>query len=141
MSNAHAFIATPFSTLDSSDEFFAPVAADYPEFHEWFARKAAAGAEARVLRSTEGRLIAWYYVKVEAANTAKLGSMLVAPEYRGCGLARQAMQSAIEQALDLDTIELFATIPFDDDRRSFLEHFGFSAVEGEDPLLLYRPIP
>lgn len=56
----------------------------------------------------------------------KIGRVAVAPEFRGCGLARQIMQSALSycQSQGIDTVFLQAQIYLTD----FYRSFGFTAI-------------
>lgn len=57
------FVSRPFSAIDLGDPFFDSLKEDYPEFPEWFGRKAAAGEEAYVSLSEDRKLDAFLYLK------------------------------------------------------------------------------
>lgn len=59
-----------FSNINLEDSFFDSLKAAYPEFPEWYAKKASLGEKAYVSHFDDGRVADFLYMKIEteAAN-------------------------------------------------------------------------
>ena len=55
----------PFSAINLADEFFDSLKEAYPEFCEWYNRKAAQGEKAYVSCFEDGRVADFLYMKIE----------------------------------------------------------------------------
>ena len=55
----------PFSDINLEDSFFDRLKAAYPEFPEWYAKKASQGEMAYVSHFEDGRVADFLYMKIE----------------------------------------------------------------------------
>lgn len=54
-----------FCDIDLSDPFFDSLKQDYPEFSEWYTKKAKKGAKAFIQKDDQGKLQGFLYMKHE----------------------------------------------------------------------------
>jgi len=127
-----------FGRLDLSDEFFASLKEDYPDFVTWFNRKADENAYVCL---SEGKLIALLYLKLEGEaedygnispplprmRRLKIGTFKVA--LNGFRLGERFLKIVFDNALRLRVDEIYVTIF---DRRieqqrlmNLFEEYGF----------------
>lgn len=55
----------PFADINLEDSFFDSLKAAYPEFPEWYAKKASQGEMAYVSHFDDGRVADFLYLKIE----------------------------------------------------------------------------
>lgn len=138
-----------FATLDIDSDFFASLRADYPEFQDWFARKASSNEKAYVFRDENGGLGGFLYLKIEegevgdvvpklpAARRVKIGTMKI--DAHGTKLGERFIKKSLDWALENTAAELYVTIY---DKHAALialfERYGFCSVarKGNERVLL-----
>jgi len=144
-----------FGNLDLSDEFFAPLRDDYPDFENWFNRKAD---ETIYVCRSERELIGLLYLKIEAEGTdytditppfskkkrLKIGTFRVA--LNGFRLGERFLKIVFDNTLRLAVDEIYVTI-FDkriEQQRliNLFEEYGFQfhGRKGEE-LVYVRTFP
>ena len=127
-----------FADLDIMDPFFNSLKADYPEFPEWYRRKADEGATALVFCDEDG-LGAFVYYKSEhnesiglvgctlpPVSRMKIGTLKLADRYRGQRIGEGALGLALWQWRRTRESEIYVTV-FEkyDLLITLLERFGF----------------
>ena len=95
-----------FSSIDANDIFFDTLKDDYPEFPQWFQKKAESGATALVFSDDDG-LGAFVYLKSEIeeielveqtlppTQRKKIGTLKLADRYQGQRLGEGALGLAL----------------------------------------------
>lgn len=120
MSGGFDFV--PFSTVDLNDEFFDSLKSDYPEFSDWYVRKADAGESAFVVTGDEG-VMAFLYLKPEDGESIslldgelpgtprlKIGTLKISKRCRGDRLGEGAIGMALWQWRDSHLPEVYVTV-------------------------------
>lgn len=131
----------PFSSISLEDEFFNSLKAAYPEFLDWYNRKAAEGAQAYVFHSHSGEVKDFLYLKIETGVLRDVEPMLDAKKRlkvgtfkllsRGTRRGERFMKKIMDKAMSENVDEVYVTI-FPTDDLSYLiklfERFGFRHV-------------
>lgn len=131
----------PFSEIDLADEFFDSLKEAYPEFEEWFAKKAAAGEQAYMFHNRTGAVKDFLYLKIETDELADVEPVLPAKrrlkvgtfklESRGTRRGERFMKKIMDRAIAEDVDEVYVTI-FPTEKLMYLirlfERFGFKHV-------------
>ena len=65
-----------FANIDINDSFFDSLRDRYPEFDQWFARKAALGEEAFVFYGGDGKVSDFLYLKLEIGEVSDVTPVL-----------------------------------------------------------------
>ena len=135
---AGKFQFSKFANLDINDNIFDSLKADYPEFPEWYARKANEGATALVFSDDDG-LGAFIYLKTEhdepielveytlpPVTRKKIGTLKLADRYQGLRLGEGALGLALWNWRKSQESEIYVTV-FEKHKLliSQLERFGF----------------
>ena len=126
-----------FSEIDVSDSFFDSLKDDYPEFPQWFQKKADSAATALVFSDDEG-LGAFIYLKSEteeiklveqtlpATLRRKIGTLKLADRYQGQRLGEGALGLALWNWRKSQEPEIYVTVFSKHSILiSLLERFGF----------------
>ena len=137
---AHSMIdlkPTPFESIDLSDTFFDSLRASYPDFDDWFRKKAMAGEQALTYYA-DGKLRDFLYLKEEREDVTDVDPYLPAKprlkvgtfkiDNRGTRRGERLMKKLLDTAIAKNVEEIYVTI-FPETRlqpliRSF-EKFGF----------------
>lgn len=127
-----------FKDCSLNDVFFASLKNDYPEFEEWFAKKAKSEAEAFVFEDTAG-ISAFIYIKEDDCeeiklknsilpkmNRIKIGTLKLADRQQGQRLGEGAIGIALWRWQEIDVDEIYLTV-YDThtDLISLIERYGF----------------
>lgn len=137
---AGRFIWRRFDEIDLSDAFFDPLKADYPEFVEWFGRKAREQQSALTYVDDEG-VGAFVYFKEEneaialqertlaAMPRLKIGTLRLAERIRNMRLGEGAIGVCLWKWRDLGYQQVYVTV-FEKQIQliSILIKFGFKLV-------------
>lgn len=131
----------PFAGINLADEFFDSLKEAYPEFEEWFEKKAAAGELAYVFLNHSGAVKDFLYLKIEtdeltdvlpvlpAKRRLKVGTFKL--ESRGTRRGERFMKKIMDRAMAEKVDEVYVTI-FPTDELMYLiklfERFGFRHV-------------
>ena len=131
----------PFGNINLADPFFDSLKEAYPEFCEWYNRKAAQGEKAYVFHFDDGRVADFLYMKIEtevvedvvpvlpAKKRLKVGTFKLLS--RGTRRGERFMKKIMDQAIVQDVDEIYVTI-FPTDELQYLIHsfeaFGFLHV-------------
>ena len=131
----------PFATINLADPFFDSLKAAYPEFSEWYNRKAAQGAEAYVFHDASGRVADFLYMKIEteavtdvvpelpAKRRLKVGTFKLLS--RGTRRGERFMKKIMDKAMAENVDEVYVTI-FPTPELQYLIHlfgrFGFNRL-------------
>lgn len=131
-----------FSDINLENPFFDSLRASYPEFDEWYLKKAAAGATAYCYY-IEGELKDFLYLKIEeeeltditpvlpAKRRLKVGTFKVDNEDRHTTRGERFMKKIMDKAVAEDVDEIYVTMfPTDELEKliAMFERFGFSHV-------------
>ena len=128
----------PFSGIDLADEFFDSLKEAYPEFEDWFAKKANQGERAYVLHNRTGAVKDFLYLKIETDELTDVEPVLPAKrrlkvgtfklESRGTRRGERFMKKIMDRAMAENVDEVYVTI-FPTDELMYLirlfERFGF----------------
>lgn len=130
-----------FADIDVEDNFFDSLKANYPEFNQWFAKKAAAGETAYVFYGETGNISDFLYLKIEsgamidvqpnlpAKKRLKVGTFKLLS--RGTRRGERFMKEIMDHAIMSNVDEIYVTI-FPKQELMFLigkfENFGFVHV-------------
>ena len=128
----------PFSGINLADGFFDSLKAAYPEFEEWFAKKAAAGEQAYMFHNRTGAVKDFLYLKIETDELTDVEPVLPAKrrlkvgtfklESRGTRRGERFMKKIMDRAMAENVDEVYVTI-FPTDELMYLirlfERFGF----------------
>ena len=134
------FRFTKFSKVDIGDSFFDTLKSDYPEFSQWYQKKADEGATALVFSDDEG-LGAFVYLKSEnepielaectlpAISRKKIGTLKLAERFQGQRLGEGALGLALWDWHSTKEQEIYVTV-FEKQALliSQLTRFGFNMV-------------
>ena len=131
----------PFADIDLEDSFFDSLKAAYPEFPEWYAKKAGQGEKAYVSLSENGRVADFLYMKIEteavedvvpvlpAKRRLKVGTFKLLS--RGTRRGEQMMEIVMNRAKEEKVEEIYATIFPTEELKSLVrlfERYGFRHV-------------
>lgn len=131
-----------FSDIDLNDSFFDSLRASYPEFNEWYNKKAAAGATAYCYY-VDNELKDFLYLKIEeeelsdltpalpAKKRLKVGTFKVDNEDRHTTRGERFMKKIMDKAIAEDVDEIYVTMfPTEELRKlvTMFEKFGFSHI-------------
>ena len=118
------FLVKSFSEIDLADKFFGPLKIDYPEFTEWFNKKAVAGETATVYLEN-GRIKDFLYMKLESEEITTTGNCRIVPslpqrnrlkigtfkvESRGTRRGERLIKRALDFAIDKNAEEVYVTV-------------------------------
>lgn len=131
----------PFSEIDLSDSFFDSLRTSYPEFDQWFRKKATAGDSAYVFYSKDGGVSDFLYLKLEDEEITdvlpvlpqnrrlKVGTfkLLSRGTRRGERFMKKIMDRAVAESVDEIYVTIFPTEGLQYLIKSF-EKFGFVHV-------------
>ena len=128
----------PFSSINLADKFFDSLKAAYPEFSDWYNRKAQEGAMAYVFKNHSGEVKDFLYLKIEtdaledvepvleAKKRLKVGTFKLLS--RGTRRGERFMKKIMDKAMAEDVDEVYVTI-FPTKELMYLirlfERFGF----------------
>lgn len=128
----------PFGEINLADPFFDSLKAAYPEFEQWYAKKAATGEKAYVFFFEDGRVADFLYMKIEteevtdvvpvlpAKKRLKVGTFKILPRHTRRG--ERFMKKIMDKAMAEDVDEVYVTI-FPTEELQYLIHlfgkFGF----------------
>ena len=109
-----------FSEINCVDNFFDSLKASYPEFDEWFNRKAKEGAEAYVFYGDDGKINDFLYLKIESGMVDDVDPVLSAKRRlkvgtfkllsRGTRRGERFMKKIMDMAIAEDVDEVYVTI-------------------------------
>lgn len=131
-----------FSDIDLKDSFFDSLRASYPEFDEWYSKKAAAGATAYCYY-VDNELKDFLYLKIEEEELADITPMLPAKKRLKVGTFKvdnadrhttrgeRFMKKIMDKAVAEDVDEIYVTMfPTDELKKliAMFEKFGFSHI-------------
>ena len=130
-----------FSELDLHDAFFDSLRASYPEFNDWFNRKANAGENAYVFFDEREMIINFLYLKIEEEEVSDVVPALPAKKRlkvgtfklvsRGTRRGERFMKKIMDRAVAENVDEIYVTI-FPTDELQYLiqsfERFGFEHI-------------
>lgn len=109
-----------FSELNLNDSFFDSLKASYPEFEQWFKKKAAKNESAYVFMDECGNILDFLYLKDEheelkdiapilpAKKRLKVGTFKISP--RGSRRGERFMKKIMDRAIAGDVDEIYVTI-------------------------------
>ena len=109
-----------FGDIDPKDSFFDSLKESYPEFDEWYKRKADAGETAYVFRDNDKKVIDFLYVKIEngaiddvspvlpAKKRLKVGTFKLVSRHTRRG--ERFMKKIMDRAVSEDVDEIYVTI-------------------------------
>lgn len=109
-----------FRDIDLSDSFFDSLRESYPEFDDWYKRKAEAGETAYVFKNNDKKVIDFLYVKIEegvvddaspvlpAKKRLKVGTFKLISRHTRRG--ERFMKKIMDRALSEDVDEVYVTI-------------------------------
>lgn len=118
------FLVKSFSEIDLADDFFGSLKIDYPEFTEWFNKKAAVGEVATVYLE-DGKIKDFLYMKVEAEEMTNSGNCRIIPnlpkrnrlkvgtfkvESRGTRRGERLIKRALGFSIDKNVEEVYVTV-------------------------------
>lgn len=127
-----------FSKINLEDPFFDSLKAAYPDFEQWFAKKAAAGEQAYVFHNHSGAVKDFLYLKIETGVLSDVVPVLAAKKRlkvgtfkllsRGTRRGERFMKKIMDRAMAEDVDEVYVTI-FPTDELMYLirlfQRFGF----------------
>ena len=131
-----------FSDIDLNDSFFDSLRASYPEFDEWYNKKAAAGATAYCYY-VDNELKDFLYLKIEeeklsdltpalpAKKRLKVGTFKVDNEDRHTTRGERFMKKIMDKAIAEDVDEIYVTMFPTEELQGLIrmfEKFGFSHI-------------
>ena len=76
----------PFNEIDLNDDFFNSLRDSYPDFDDWFRRKAASGEIAITYYDENDVLLDFLYLKEEQEKVTDVSPHLSANDRKDCGL-------------------------------------------------------
>ena len=134
-----------FANIDINDSFFDSLRDRYPEFDQWFARKAALGEEAFVFYGGDGKVSDFLYLKLEIGEVSDVTPVLPPKKRLKVGtfklLSRRTrrgerfMKKVMDRAIANDVDEIYVTIFPTEDLNKLIqafESFGFVHVADKD---------
>lgn len=131
-----------FSDVDLNDSFFDSLRASYPEFNEWYNKKAAAGATAYCYY-VDNELKDFLYLKIEeeefsdltpalpAKKRLKVGTFKVDNDNRHTTRGERFMKKIMDMAIAEDVDEIYVTMFPTEELQGLIrmfEKFGFSHI-------------
>lgn len=130
-----------FSDINLEDTFFDSLKASYPDFSDWFNKKAKLGESAYVFMNEAGKVMDFLYLKNEneemtdvtpvlpAKRRLKVGTFKLLPRHtlRGERFMKKVMDRAIADDVDEIYVTIFPTAELQYLIRSF-ENYGFVHV-------------
>lgn len=131
-----------FSDIDLNDSFFDSLRTSYPEFNEWYNKKAAAGATAYCYY-VDNELKDFLYLKIEeeelsdltpalpAKKRLKVGTFKVDNEDRHTTRGERFMKKIMDMAIAEDVDEIYVTMFPTEELQGLIrmfEKFGFSHI-------------
>ena len=131
-----------FSDIDLNDSFFDSLRVSYPEFNEWYNKKAAAGATAYCYYVGD-ELKDFLYLKIEkeelsdltpvlpAKKRLKVGTFKVDNEDRHTTRGERFMKKIMDKAIAEDVDEIYVTMFPTEELQGLIrmfEKFGFSHI-------------
>lgn len=131
-----------FSDIDLNDSFFDSLRASYPEFNEWYNKKAAAGSTAYCYY-VDNELKDFLYLKIEeeelsdltpalpAKKRLKVGTFKVDNEDRHTTRGERFMKKIMDMAIAEDVDEIYVTMFPTEELQGLIrmfEKFGFSHI-------------
>ena len=131
-----------FSDIDLNDSFFDSLRASYPEFNEWYNKKAAVGATAYCYY-VDNELKDFLYLKIEeeelsdltpalpAKKRLKVGTFKVDNEDRHTTRGERFMKKIMDKAIAEDVDEIYVTMFPTEELQGLIrmfEKFGFSHI-------------
>lgn len=131
-----------FSDIDLNNPFFDSLRASYPEFNEWYNKKAAAGATAYCYY-VDNELKDFLYLKIEeeelsdltpvlpAKKRLKVGTFKVDNEDRHTTRGERFMKKIMDMAIAEDVDEIYVTMFPTEELQGLIrmfEKFGFSHI-------------
>lgn len=135
----------PFAELNLADPFFDSLKDSYPEFSEWFGRKAAQGETAYVFFDEEGRILDFLYLKIENEEITdvtpmlplkkrlKVGTFKILPRHSRRG--ERFMKKIMDRAIADDVDEIYVTIYPREELKYLIqsfENYGFCHIANKD---------
>lgn len=130
-----------FDEINVNDSFFDRLRDSYPEFNQWFAKKAATGETAYVFYGGGRKLTDFLYLKIEtglvtdvtpllpAKKRLKVGTFKIEP--RGTRRGERFMKKIMDRAIADDVDEIYVTIFPTDELKRLIDYFftfGFKHV-------------
>lgn len=131
-----------FSDIDLNDSFFDSLRASYPEFNEWYNKKAVAGTTAYCYY-VDNELKDFLYLKIEeeelsdltpalpAKKRLKVGTFKVDNEDRHTTRGERFMKKIMDKAIAEDVDEIYVTMFPTEELQGLIrmfEKFGFSHI-------------
>ena len=131
-----------FSDIDLNDSFFDSLRASYPEFNEWYNKKAAAGATAYCYY-VDNELKDFLYLKIEeeelsdltpalpAKKRLKVGTFKVDNDNHHTTRGERFMKKIMDMAIAEDVDEIYVTMFPTEELQGLIrmfEKFGFSHI-------------
>ena len=131
-----------FSDIDLNDSFFDSLRASYPEFNEWYNKKAAVGATAYCYY-VDNELKDFLYLKIEeeelsdltpalpAKKRLKVGTFKVDNDNRHTTRGERFMKKIMDMAIAEDVDEIYVTMFPTEELQGLIrmfEKFGFSHI-------------
>ena len=131
-----------FSDIDLNDSFFDSLRASYPEFNEWYNKKAAAGATAYCYY-VDNELKDFLYLKIEeeelsdltpalpAKKRLKVGTFKVDNDNRHTTRGERFMKKIMDMAIAENVDEIYVTMFPTEELQGLIrmfEKFGFSHI-------------
>ena len=130
-----------FSDIDISDSFFDSLRESYPEFDQWFAKKAETGESAYVFYNEDKEISDFLYLKIEEEEMSDVEPILLAKKRlkigtfkllsRGTRRGERLMKKIMDRAIAADVDEIYVTIFPTEELKyliNFFEVFGFVHV-------------
>ncbi len=135
------FSLISFSSCNLNDSFFDSLKSDYPEFSQWFNRKAGAGESAYVFRDESNLIHAFLYLKNEIediklttstlASTPriKIGTLKLDESIHGQRLGEGALSTALWRWQESIVNEIYLTVfPRHTTLIELVSKFGFNLI-------------
>lgn len=127
-----------FSKINLADPFFDSLKAAYPDFEQWYAKKAAAGERAYVFHNHTGAVKDFLYLKIETGEVTDVVPVMTAKKRlkvgtfkllsRGTRRGERFMKKIMDRAIAEDVDEVYVTI-FPTEELQYLirlfQRFGF----------------
>ena len=124
----------PFGDINLADSFFDSLKEAYPEFCEWYNRKAAQGEKAYVFHFDDGRVADFLYMKIETEAVEDVTPVLPAKRRlkvgtfkllsRGTRRGERFMKKIMDKAMAEDVDEVYVTIFPKPDLEYLIHLFG-----------------
>ena len=134
-----------FADIDLQDGFFDSLRDSYPDFDQWFAKKATVGESAYVFYQENGLVNDFLYLKNEGGEISDVEPALPAKKRlkvgtfkllsRGTRRGERFMKKIMDRAIADDVDEIYVTIFPTDELKyliKFFETFGFVHLADKD---------